>query len=73
MQSDQPSPFAHVNQTPPYLNINSPAAMTPGREAAGPSPTTQLIQQKLAQDRSKLLLQGRFEQLLMSCNKDERM
>ncbi|KXX82411.1 hypothetical protein MMYC01_201360 [Madurella mycetomatis] len=66
-----PSPFATTGATPTYLSIPSPEAATPGRQAAGPSPTMQLVRQKAAQDRSSLL-QGRFEELLASCGNEDR-
>lgn len=69
---DQPSPFATTGATPTYLNIHSPETTTLGRQAAGPSPTMQLVRQKAARDRSSLLLQGRVEELLASCGKEDR-
>ncbi|KAH6613493.1 hypothetical protein F5144DRAFT_616419 [Chaetomium tenue] len=72
-KSDQPSPFGGTGATPSYLNIESPEAATPGREAAGPSPTMQLVRQKVALDRSSLFLQGRHLELLASCGKEDRI
>ncbi|KAK4039018.1 hypothetical protein C8A01DRAFT_47468 [Parachaetomium inaequale] len=72
-KSGQPSPFGGTGATPSYLNIESPEAATPGREAAGPSPTMQLVRQKVALDRSSLFLQGRHLELLASCGKEDRI
>ncbi|EAQ86815.1 hypothetical protein CHGG_08068 [Chaetomium globosum CBS 148.51] len=71
-KNDQPSPFGETGSTPSYLNIESLEAATPGREAAGPSPTMQLVRQKVALDRSSLFLQGRHLELLASCGKEDR-
>jgi hypothetical protein len=70
---DHPSPFGMAAATPTYLDIQSPDAVTPGREAAGPSPTMQLIRQKALLDRTNLLLTGRHEDLLAMCGKEDRM
>ncbi|KAK1749588.1 hypothetical protein QBC47DRAFT_426678 [Echria macrotheca] len=48
-------------------------AITPGRTPPPPSPTMQLVQRKLAQDRSSLMLQGRFQELLAGCGKEDRV
>lgn len=70
---DQPSPFGPLNTTPEYLNIHSPDALTPGREAAGPSPNMQLVYQKVKEDRASLFLQGRLKELVVSmCREDRR-
>ncbi len=70
---DQPSPFGGAGTTPSYLTVASPDATTPGYQAPGPSPTLQLVHQKVAQDRASFLLQGRHLQLLASCGKEDRM
>ncbi|KAK0620557.1 hypothetical protein B0T14DRAFT_567300 [Immersiella caudata] len=70
---DEPSPFDTTGATPTYVNIQSPEAHTPGRQTQGPTPTTELINQKLAQDRSNFLLQGRHLELLKSCAKEQRV
>ncbi len=70
---DQPSPFGGTGATPTYLDIESPEATTQGHQAAGPSPTMQLVHQKVAQDRSSLFLQGRHLELLASCGREDRM
>ncbi|KAH6974421.1 hypothetical protein BKA56DRAFT_634330 [Ilyonectria sp. MPI-CAGE-AT-0026] len=70
---DQPSPFGPLDTTPEYLNIHSPEALTPGREAAGPSPNMQLVYQKVKEDRASLFLQGRLKELVVSmCREDRR-
>ncbi|GAB1317651.1 hypothetical protein MFIFM68171_07861 [Madurella fahalii] len=71
-RQDQPSPFATTSATPPYLTIRSPESTTPGRQAAGLSPTMQLVRQKAAQDRSSPLLQGRYKELWASCGREDR-
>jgi len=71
-EADQPSPFGMQVSTPDYLNIHSPEALTPGRQATGLSPPMQLIRQKANQDRASLFLQGRYKELLMSCGKEDR-
>ncbi|KAI0886531.1 uncharacterized protein GGS22DRAFT_158100 [Annulohypoxylon maeteangense] len=70
---DPPSPLGTTGTTPNYLNIHSPEAMSPGRQAAGPSPNTQLVHQKAIQDRSSLFLQGRHKELLARCSKEDRI
>ena len=69
---DQPSPFGETSATPAYLSVHSPEAVTPGRQV-GPSPTARLVQQKVVQDRSNLLLQGRYKELLVSCGREDRV
>jgi hypothetical protein len=69
----QPSPFGATASTPAYLNIDSPDPVTPGRPAAAPSPAMQLVREKVAQDRSNLFLQGRHQDLLASCGKEDRV
>ncbi|KAH8659041.1 hypothetical protein BGZ61DRAFT_567250, partial [Ilyonectria robusta] len=70
--SDQPSPFGPLNTTPEYLNIHSPDVLTPGREAAGPSPNMQLVYQKVKEDRASLFLQGRLKELVVSMCREDR-
>ena len=67
------SAFEAVPATPGYLRIHSPEAITPGRTPPPPSPTMQLVQLKAAQDRSSLMLQGRFQELLASCGSEDRV
>ncbi|KAI0532514.1 hypothetical protein GGR58DRAFT_489887 [Xylaria digitata] len=69
---DKPSPFGPDGTTPEYLKIRSPEALTPGREAAGPSPNIQLVYQKARMDRASLFLQGRLEDLVVSMGKEDR-
>jgi len=73
--TDQPSPFATDGATPSYLNVHSPEATTPGRRPAAPdpSPTMQMVRQKVALDRASLFLQGRTKELLASCGREDRM
>ncbi|KAI8628805.1 hypothetical protein F5Y19DRAFT_434960, partial [Xylariaceae sp. FL1651] len=71
---DKPSPFGPLGTTPDYLKIQSPEALTPGREAAGPSPNLQLVYQKAREHRATLFLQGRLEDLVVSmCREDRRL
>jgi hypothetical protein len=72
-KTGEASPFSQLAATPSNLTIQSPKAITPGREAAGPSPTVQLINQKKARDRSNYILQGRQMELLASCGGEDRM
>ncbi|CAH0057259.1 unnamed protein product [Clonostachys solani] len=72
-QADQPSPFGTSGQTPNYMNIESPAAISPGKEIAPPSPTMQLLEKERAQYRSSMLLQGQINALLTSLERDKRM
>ncbi|KAK0611309.1 hypothetical protein B0T14DRAFT_530137 [Immersiella caudata] len=67
------APFEGVEATLGYLRIHSPEARTPGRNSPPPSPTMQLVQRKLAQDRSSLMLQGRFQELLAGCGEGARV
>lgn len=77
--SREPSPKV---STPAYLNIGSPAAISPGREVAPPSPNMQLVYERARRDRAMLLLQGetrgvrlqdRYKQLFDSmCDEDCR-
>jgi hypothetical protein len=67
------SPFDAAVATPAYLHIHSPEATTPGRLPVSPSPTMQLVHQKAAQNRSSLMLQGKFNELLSSCGRKDRI
>ncbi|VUC32914.1 unnamed protein product [Clonostachys rosea] len=71
-QRDQPSPFGTTGQTPSYMNIESPAAITSDNEMNAPSPTMQLVEKERAQYRSSMLLQGQINELLTSLGRDER-
>ncbi|KAK4183391.1 hypothetical protein QBC35DRAFT_518250 [Podospora australis] len=70
---DQPSPFPTTGATPSYLDIRTPEEISPGRQPAGLSPMMQLIREKAARDRTSLLLQGRSQELLRSCENDDRV
>ncbi|KAI9147095.1 hypothetical protein HJFPF1_13127 [Paramyrothecium foliicola] len=66
------SPFGPGGATPEYLNIRGPEALTPGREAAGPSPNMELVYEYTRQQHTSLFLQGRFKDLLVSMCTDQR-
>ncbi|KAH7117482.1 hypothetical protein EDB81DRAFT_701814 [Dactylonectria macrodidyma] len=70
---DHPSPFGDTRRTPAYLSIQSPEALTPGREVAGPSPNMKLVYEKTKQDNTNLFLQGRIEELLVRMVKEDRI
>ncbi|CAG9986554.1 unnamed protein product [Clonostachys byssicola] len=72
-QPDQPSPFGTSVRTPNYMSIESPAAISPGKEIAAPSPAMQLVETERAQYRSSMLLQGQLDALLTSLGRDKRM
>ncbi|CAG9948996.1 unnamed protein product [Clonostachys rosea f. rosea IK726] len=72
-QPDQPSPFGTSEWTPNYMNIESPAAISPSQEFAAPSPTMQLLENERADYRSSMLLQGSLNALLTSLGRDNRM
>jgi hypothetical protein len=60
--------------TPENLEVKSPQggpATSPGQSA--PSPTFQLIQRKLLLDRARLLVRGRFDELMSQLQESERM
>ncbi|KAK7425943.1 hypothetical protein QQZ08_007525 [Neonectria magnoliae] len=69
---DEPSPFGHQDATPGYLNIHSPEALTPGREAAGPSPNMELLYEKNKEHHASLFLQGRIKDLLVRMCSEQR-
>ncbi|KAH6889439.1 hypothetical protein B0T10DRAFT_513945 [Thelonectria olida] len=69
---NEPSPFGPLGATPEYLNIQSPEALTPGREAAGPSPNMELVYQKNREQNASLFLQGRYKELLVRMCEDQR-
>ncbi|KAI0546762.1 hypothetical protein F4679DRAFT_556459 [Xylaria curta] len=70
--ADKPSPFGPLGTTPEHINIKSPLPLTPGREAAGPSPNMELVYQKARENRALLFVQGRLEELLISLHKEDR-
>lgn len=69
---DKPSPFGPKGTTPSYVNIESPGPLTPGREAAGPSPNMQLVYQRAREARATLFIQGRLEELVVGMCRDDR-
>ncbi|KAK7417477.1 hypothetical protein QQX98_004597 [Neonectria punicea] len=69
---DEPSPFGPQDATPGYLNIHSPEALTPGREAAGPSPNMELLYQKNKEHHASLFLQGRIKDLMVRMCSEQR-
>ncbi|KAI0193028.1 hypothetical protein EV127DRAFT_468559 [Xylaria flabelliformis] len=72
--SDKPSPFGPLGTTPEHVDIESPIPLTPGREAAGPSPNMQLVYQKAREDCALLFLQGRLENLVVTlCREDRKL
>ncbi|KAH7145520.1 hypothetical protein B0J13DRAFT_443133 [Dactylonectria estremocensis] len=70
---DHPSPFGRLGATPAWLDIQSPEALTPGREGAGPSPNMELVYEKTKQDNANLFLQGRLNELLVRMAKEDRI
>ncbi|KAI1390571.1 uncharacterized protein F4822DRAFT_393604 [Hypoxylon trugodes] len=72
-QPDQPSPFGPASATPDYVNIHSPEATTPTRQPDGPSPNMELVNKKAVLDQSSLFLQGRFKDLLIRCEREDRI
>ncbi|KAM7198178.1 hypothetical protein V8F33_005236 [Rhypophila sp. PSN 637] len=74
--SNHSSPFTTPDSTPSFTNIPSPNSTTPDGESVttgAPSPTMQLVREKLACDRASLFLQGRARQLLETCDKDDQL
>ncbi|KAI1110494.1 hypothetical protein F5Y14DRAFT_443917 [Nemania sp. NC0429] len=72
--SDKPSPFGPLATTPDNVNIESPESLTPGREAAGPSPNMELVYQRAREARATLFVQGRLEDLAVGmCTEDRKL
>lgn len=73
-QPGQGSPFDTTGTTPPpYPSTQSFETTALECETTGLSPTTQLINQKVARDRASYLFQGRHMELLRSCGEEQRM
>jgi hypothetical protein len=60
-----PTPGSDINVATPSVSADSPSD--------APSPTKTLLRKKQALDRGHLFLQGRYDELLRSLDKDERM
>lgn len=69
---NDPPPYGDAGATPRYLNIQSPETLSPGQEAAGPSPNMELVYQKNKELHAYLFLQGRHKQLLVRMSEDQR-
>ncbi|KAI3324512.1 hypothetical protein HD806DRAFT_492835 [Xylariaceae sp. AK1471] len=68
------SPYGSLGTTPDHVNIESPIPLTPGREAAEPSPNMQLVYQKARENRTMLFLQDRVEELVVTmCREDRKL
>jgi hypothetical protein len=67
--SPHSSPFGGRRPTPPFLMSRSPVLLSIERS---PSPTAQLVQQKLARDRTLLFLRGEHQDLLKELGRGER-
>ncbi|KAE9373954.1 hypothetical protein N431DRAFT_557867 [Stipitochalara longipes BDJ] len=83
--NDTTSPFGHPIQTPNYISVTSPSvahgdaasrnALSPMNVQSpndAPTPTMLAIRNKQLDDRAKLLIQGRHDELLNSMEKGER-
>ncbi|KAI0429244.1 hypothetical protein F5Y09DRAFT_264042 [Xylaria sp. FL1042] len=67
-----PSSFKLLVTTPECLNIKSPTPLTPGREPDPPSPNMQLIYQKAKEERARLFLEGRLDDLIGGMSREDR-
>jgi hypothetical protein len=83
--NDIASPFGHAQHTPNYISVISPGvqqddssprnALSPRNIQSpndAPTPTMLAIRKKQLDDRAKLLIQGRNDELLNSMEKGER-
>jgi hypothetical protein len=77
--NDLASPFGHPQQPPNYISVISPGVQQDDSSPRNiqspndvPTPTMLAIRKKQVDDRTKLLIQGRNDELLDSMEKGER-